>query len=492
MNDRTKKKQCLNEDEFSKRLERIIERDFFPDLRKMELSLELLKAERMNDWKRSDLIRKKMRNIVNAEKERIRRSTSDRKKDGEEEEAGKSGATPSFCVVTRSRSIDANDDDDDVDVDVDSTARRKYCARGDEEEDEDDDERGMDEHRTLTQFLNSHTSEDNKSFEDVIEKINEKRREKNRKLFDLKEIKGSVGRIENVGHGRELKFTKSGALANAELGQNALFFRPNQCLALSKKEFANLGATKEPKETLAVNTRFNAKILANMNEVDEDELQIFREQRQREMNPNMNYSRIQTPSFTPGRDNFTPLMTWGALDSTPVRISNNEEGGGEEYHLANGGGGGNTNNSYRFAKEDARELAARKLEKANADKQKKKSSSLSMKKKQAPSRLGTTNTSRTPTTAGLTESGLRLLRKSTPGSDRRNNNKKSANNNVAMMMDVNRAMRQSEQRRNSSLRNRASDQQQKEVAAPASGPTVGRNANSNPDNKKRRLTEGLL
>ena len=271
-----------------------------------------------------------------------------------------------------------------------------------------------------------------------------------------------------------------------------MFFRPNQCLALSKKEFANLGATKEPKETLAVNTRFNAKILANMNEVDEDELQIFREQRQREMNPNMNYSRIQTPSFTPGRDNFTPLMTWGALDSTPVRISNNEEGGGEEYHLANGGGGGNTNNSYRFAKEDARELAARKLEKANADKQKKKSSSLSMKKKQAPSRLGTTNTSRTPTTAGLTESGLRLLRKSTPGSDRRNNNKKSANNNVAMMMDVNRAMRQSEQRRNSSLRNRASDQQQKEVAAPASGPTVGRNANSNPDNKKRRLTEGLL
>ena len=48
--------------------------------------------------------------------------------------------------------------------------------------------RGLSSNKTLTQFLASHTSEDNKSFEDILEKINKKRREKNAKLFDAKKI----------------------------------------------------------------------------------------------------------------------------------------------------------------------------------------------------------------------------------------------------------------------------------------------------------------
>ena len=46
----------------------------------------------------------------------------------------------------------------------------------------------LDANKTLTQFLASHTSEDNKSFEDILEKINKKRREKNAKLFDAKTV----------------------------------------------------------------------------------------------------------------------------------------------------------------------------------------------------------------------------------------------------------------------------------------------------------------
>ena len=58
----------------------------------------------------------------------------------------------------------------------------------------------LDANKTLTQFLASHTSEDNKSFEDILEKINKKRREKNAKLFDAKKISGAIN-AQKLGEG---------------------------------------------------------------------------------------------------------------------------------------------------------------------------------------------------------------------------------------------------------------------------------------------------
>ena len=36
-------------------------------------------------------------------------------------------------------------------------------------------------------------------------------------------------------------------------------------------------------------------------------------------------SRLATPSFTPGREGFSPLMTWGELGSTPLRLDGVDE-----------------------------------------------------------------------------------------------------------------------------------------------------------------------
>jgi hypothetical protein len=50
--------------------------------------------------------------------------------------------------------------------------------------------------------------------------------------------------------------------------------------------------------------------------------------------------RLGTPSFTPGRDGFSPLMTWGELGSTPLRL----DGVGLdtlELNLPPGSGAGN-------------------------------------------------------------------------------------------------------------------------------------------------------
>lgn len=38
------------------------------------------------------------------------------------------------------------------------------------------------------------------------------------------------------------------------------------------------------------------------------------------------FDRLATPTFTPGREGFSPLMTWGELGSTPLRI----DGGGTD------------------------------------------------------------------------------------------------------------------------------------------------------------------
>ena len=438
--EKKKTKIVLEEEEFAARLEHIIERDYFPNVPQMKDELRLLRAEREGNEKEILMAKRNIQKRMREEEE-ARSGTSN-------------GLTPSFYYGSTSerggkgkggRNTPTTSDTSGIGFSFSSRRRRRGEEEEEEEEEEYDEEEEerrritttttttklLDSNKTLTQFLASHTSEDNKSFEDILEKINKKRREKNAKLFDAKKIHSAMN-VQRLSHGSEGARTKSGALALAEPGQNALFFRPDSALALSKNELANLGATTAPKETFARNTRFNSSNNSNVievNEVDEEELALFREQREKEMNPNVNYSRITTPSFTPGRDNFTPIMTWGVLDATPVRISSSTGGGGggEDIVARAAGESVEEQNLYRFAREDVRELAARKLEKANVVKRKLR------KQAQTPT-----------TTSGLSESALRLLRKSTPG---RGNTGEDF-----LRMDVNRAMRQSERRMTSSRR----------------------------------------
>jgi protein DGCR14 len=488
-----REKIVLEEDEFAARLERIIERDYFPNVPRLRDELRLLRAEREGNE----------REILTA-----KRSIQKRMREEEEARSGSNGLTPSFyygnstSLETRGGKNAPTPSASGASGAVGFSSRGgrrggEYYDDGEEEEEEEemsaedeyDEERRsqrraklLDANKTLTQFLASHTSEDNKSFEDILEKINKKRREKNAKLFDANKIRGAMN-VQRLGDGSEGARTKSGALALAEPGHNALFFRPDSALALSKSELANLGATTAPKETLARNTRFNNTTnshVVEVNQVDEEELASFREQRAKEMNPNMNYSRIATPSFTPGRDNFTPIMTWGALDATPVRLSSSTGVADEDIVAKAAGETREEQNFYRFAREDVRELAARKLDKANLVKRKLR------KQSQTPK-----------TTSGLSENALRLLRKSTP--------RRGTNGEDFLKMDVNRAMRQSERRMTSSRRTPASARDRtpsfRNMGPPpppppssskegkAIPPSVGNGASGS---KKTRLTEGLL
>ena len=493
--EKKKTKIVLEEDEFAARLEHIIERDYFPNVPQMKDELRLLRAEREGNEKEILMAKRNIQKRMREEEE-ARSGTSN-------------GLTPSFYYGSTSerggkggKNTPTTSDTSGIGFSFSSRRRRRGGEEEEEEEyDEEEEERTttttklLDSNKTLTQFLASHTSEDNKSFEDILEKINKKRREKNAKLFDAKKIHSAMN-VQRLSHGSEGARTKSGALALAEPGQNALFFRPDSALALSKNELANLGATTAPKETFARNTRFNSSNnshVIEVNEVDEEELALFREQREKEMNPNVNYSRITTPSFTPGRDNFTPIMTWGVLDATPVRISSSTGGGGggEDIVARAAGESVEEQNLYRFAREDIRELAARKLERANVVKRKLR------KQAQTPT-----------TTSGLSESALRLLRKSTPG---RGNTGEDF-----LRMDVNRAMRQSERRMTSSRRTPSLSARDRTPSmkhmAPSSSARFGKRkpGDGNDDDDKdegkaipflsagggekktRRLTEGLL
>ena len=495
--EKKKTKIVLEEDEFAARLEHIIERDYFPNVPQMKDELRLLRAEREGNEKEILMAKRNIQKRMREEEE-ARSGTSN-------------GLTPSFYYGSTSerggkggKNTPTTSDTSGIGFSFSSRRRRRGGEEEEEEEEEYDEEEEertttttklLDSNKTLTQFLASHTSEDNKSFEDILEKINKKRREKNAKLFDAKKIHSAMN-VQRLSHGSEGARTKSGALALAEPGQNALFFRPDSALALSKNELANLGATTAPKETFARNTRFNSSNnshVIEVNEVDEEELALFREQREKEMNPNVNYSRITTPSFTPGRDNFTPIMTWGVLDATPVRISSSTGGGGggEDIVARAAGESVEEQNLYRFAREDIRELAARKLERANVVKRKLR------KQAQTPT-----------TTSGLSESALRLLRKSTPG---RGNTGEDF-----LRMDVNRAMRQSERRMTSSRRTPSLSARDRTPSmkhmAPSSSARFGKRkpGDGNDDDDKdegkaipflsagggekktRRLTEGLL
>ena len=194
---RKSKKIVLDEDEFATRVERIIERDYFPDVPRMKEELRLLRAEREGNEREIAMAK---RNI----QKRLREEEGTR--------SGSNGVTPSFYYGnsqtsergrTNARAGTASDTSGigfspiRAGREVKDEGYDDADEENEEEEEEEEYERTtttttklLDANKTLTQFLASHTSEDNKSFEDILEKINKKRREKNAKLFDAKKIAG--------------------------------------------------------------------------------------------------------------------------------------------------------------------------------------------------------------------------------------------------------------------------------------------------------------
>ena len=134
-----KKKKVLDEDDYVHKLESIIQRDFFPDLTKLQVQATYLEAMETNDIV-------KLREIY--EKYSVGPGVHDSRR---------GHATPSSSFETPTR-----DFQDNMSVHSSSSTTSKRTALNDQE--------------SLDEFLFKNTSEDNESFEEMMDEAKRKHR----------------------------------------------------------------------------------------------------------------------------------------------------------------------------------------------------------------------------------------------------------------------------------------------------------------------------
>ena len=368
------RQEVLEEEEYAARLEAIIERDYFPDLRTNRLKAALLEATRRGDARAIAAVHREM-NV-----ERMRRVGSRGGVVGTPSIGG-SGTTArdaeaSWETETPQRANDFEDDDEEEEF-VDYEGRGIEGMRGRSTAYEED------RHLSVNGFLAKYTSEDNASFTEIVKQSEAKRALKKRHLEAVTappsrraaliaalashpQPSSALALVEGA---EVAESDPSAAKVVAVVGHDSLYTAPNG-VALSLKERQRIVAS-EPKVTIAANTRF----VAPKPRTDGSEGKRAALKR---------YERVHTPSMTPGVEG-SPIMTWGQIISTPLRLEDTEE------ELAGAG-------KFSMKGSSARERKLRELTARNA----------------SGSATPTPRTRRgAPTPNGLSKAGKSLLRRVT-------------------------------------------------------------------------------
>lgn len=304
-----KKINVLDEESYLEEMGKIIERDFFPDLEKLKAQNDYLEA-----LERNDMIKVRELHAKYSSGRLPRQSFA---------------ASP----ATFETPIDSRPIDDDVSL-------RVTDGHLEGKEIEDDNQSSIDsvssetkKKLSLDQYLNSHTSEDNQSFQEIVKEAEIQHRHKNSWLYKGEESSFSnekvlaLPSIEEQSNGLDRPFNLDTWNYRSK---NFIMYVPDGVelsddekiqLADKRQEVSHSNTrlakcpfdetqSKETIQGLAIN---QSRILEGKIGVDGKEL-TFGE------TPKVNgFSFVKTPSPAPGV-NESPLMTWGNIDGTPFRL----------------------------------------------------------------------------------------------------------------------------------------------------------------------------
>lgn len=325
----------LDEDTYVAAIEKIIERDFFPDISKLRDRLDWLEAIKTGDPVQ---IRDAQLKIMERRGRKVSNSNTDcrtqtpgstfvRNFTPFDEFDGKTPKTPGFA--SGQASVDGVSGEGDGSVD---TAL------------------------SLDQFLRRYTSEDNYSFSKILDKVNRKRKERFGYLTE-----GENPDVETIGDAKRERITDGYGTSYQPpstlegwkyTAKNLLMYHPTDRgeAPLTEEEMAirMKGLTKEISRA---NTRFHGKMMDSrpnddgtvevlytpvagatpvpMMDREGEKLKKYDlEDLRKTPNPfyvesgkkaDNGYSYVKTPSPAPGVDE-SPFVTWGEIEGTPLRL----------------------------------------------------------------------------------------------------------------------------------------------------------------------------
>ncbi|XP_066418171.1 splicing factor ESS-2 homolog [Molothrus aeneus] len=297
-------KKILDEEAYIESLEKIIQRDFFPDVEKLRAQKDYLEAEENGDLE-------KMRQIAIKFGSSLNKSSRD---------------TPA-PYVTPATFETPEVHPGGLPVGNKSKAGIKTAEEGEAEKDD------KDALPSLDTFLAKHTSEDNASFEQIMEVAKEKEKVKHAWLYSAEE-EYTRRQNENLA----LPSAEQQALENVKAGldtweytaRNTLMYYPTGVPDESE-------VFKKPREVVHRNTRFVKDPFSQA--VSKSQLQqaaaLNAQYKQGKVGPDgkelipqdspkvNGYGFVATPSPAPGV-NESPFMTWGEIESTPLRLEGSE------------------------------------------------------------------------------------------------------------------------------------------------------------------------
>lgn len=282
------KKTILEEDDYVDVLDNIIQRDYFPDLPKLRTHLEWLEAEERKDFA-------KMREI----QLRLRKET-------EKTPIVLATPTDEWGMETPVSFTPADAPEETPEI------RKTYeVIPGKRDPSKDRESLGVD------QFLALHTSEDNASFENVMDK-----QEKAKKLH-----------LPWLYDKEEEKLLLTGPNSGPGTVETWKFKAKNQLMYVPEGSALTIGQEKEifkgpPKQIVRSNTRLRVDYKTQVEswkkgQQDDDRIDLDK-LRTEEVLPGDTpkvggYGFMATPSPAPGVD-ASPFTTWGSIEGTPLML----------------------------------------------------------------------------------------------------------------------------------------------------------------------------